>query len=401
MRSWSNCPGCSSSDLPEWVVTPLEVLLLVPVVAGSAFYLGTLAAAYLFLNERKESGSLGEVPPVSMLKPVYGLERNLECNLRSALNQDYPDYQVVLSVQRSDDPALPLLHKLSREYGPERATVVAAQSEPVLNGKIQNLEIALSAARHDVLVISDSDVFTPEDYLARITAPFGKDDVGYVCTLYRCVNARHWYERLALLTYNADFIPSVVFAYMTGASGFCLGASVALRRAVLEEIGSFTSLSDYLVEDYELGRRILERGRRMVLLPYVVDLGIDLDSPQSWWRHQVYWDQRTRAAHPTGFAASIFTRAVPFALLFAWVRLFDPLGLAVLGVTLAIRLGTAAGTALLLRDREGLKALWLLPFRDIAGLLFWAVALGKRSFVWRGHSCRLTRGGRIVPLKPR
>src|SRR4029079_11071903 len=137
---------------------------------------------------------------------------------------------------------------------------------------------------------------------------------------------------------------------MTGASGLCLGASVALRRTTLEAVGGLASLADYLVEDYELGRRILERGQRMVLLPYFVDLTVDLDSPKSWWWHQIYWDQNTRAARPLGFAASVLTRALPFALIYATFRLFDPLGLAVLVAALVVRFGTAATAALLFRD---------------------------------------------------
>ena len=377
----------------------IEVLLLVPVVGGSLFYMATQVAASLFFPSEQGQATNTNQPPVTMLKPIYGLERNLERNLRSALSQDYPDYQVVMSVQRLDDPALPLLRRLEQEYGPERATVVAVQSEPVVNGKVQNLENGLSAARHDILVISDSDMFTPADYLARIAAPLRDADVGYVCTLYKGVDARSWYERLELLTYNAEFIPSSVFAYRTGASGLCLGASVALRRTTLEAVGGLASLADYLVEDYELGRRILERGQRMVLLPYFVDLTVDLDSAKSWWRHQIYWDQNTRAARPVGFAASVLTRAVPFALLYAALRLFDPLGLLILLAAIAVRLGTAAGNALLLRDRATLRALWLLPLRDLAGLLFWVLAMGKRTFVWRGYEFELARGGRIVPRR--
>jgi ceramide glucosyltransferase len=357
-----------------------------------------VAASLFFRSEQGQATDTNQ-PPVTMLKPIYGLERNLERNLRSALSQDYPDYQVVMSVQRLDDPALPLLRRLEQEYGPERATVVAVQSEPVVNGKVQNLENGLSAARHDILVISDSDVFTPADYLARIAAPLRDADVGYVCTLYKGVDARSWYEQLELLTYNAEFIPSSVFAYRTGASGLCLGASVALRRTTLEAVGGLASLADYLVEDYELGRRILQRGQRMVFLPYFVDLTVDLDSAKSWWRHQIYWDQNTRAARPVGFAASMLTRAVPFALLYAALRLFDPLGLLILLAAIAVRLGTAAGNALLLRDRATLRALWLLPLRDLAGLLFWVLAMGKRTFVWRGYEFELARGGRIVPRR--
>jgi len=380
-------------------VSLIEVLLLVPVVGGSLFYMATQVTASLFFRSEQGQATNTNQPPVTMLKPIYGLERNLERNLRSALSQDYPDYQVVMSVQRLDDPALPLLRRLEQEYGPERATVVAVQSEPVVNGKVQNLENGLSAARHDILVISDSDMFTPADYLARIAAPLRDADVGYVCTLYKGVDARSWYEQLELLTYNAEFIPSSVFAYRTGASGLCLGASVALRRTTLEAVGGLASLADYLVEDYELGRRILERGQRMVLLPYFVDLTVDLDSAKSWWRHQIYWDQNTRAARPVGFAASVLTRAVPFALLYAALRLFDPLGLLILLAAIAVRLGTAAGNALLLRDRATLRALWLLPLRDLAGLLFWVLAMGKRTFVWRGYEFELARGGRIVPRR--
>jgi len=380
-------------------VSLIEALLLVPVVGGSLFYMATQVTASLFFRSEQGQATNTNQPPVTMLKPIYGLERNLERNLRSALSQDYPDYQVVMSVQRLDDPALPLLRRLEQEYGPERATVVAVQSEPVVNGKVQNLENGLSAARHDILVISDSDMFTPADYLARIAAPLRDADVGYVCTLYKGVDARSWYEQLELLTYNAEFIPSSVFAYRTGASGLCLGASVALRRTTLEAVGGLASLADYLVEDYELGRRILERGQRMVLLPYFVDLTVDLDSAKSWWRHQIYWDQNTRAARPVGFAASVLTRAVPFALLYAALRLFDPLGLLILLAAIAVRLGTAAGNALLLRDRATLRALWLLPLRDLAGLLFWVLAMGKRTFVWRGYEFELARGGRIVPRR--
>jgi ceramide glucosyltransferase len=381
-------------------VSLIEALLLIPVLGGSLFYVATLVTALLFLRAgRAQAASTNQAAPVTMLKPIYGLERGLERNLRSALSQDFPDYQVVMSVQRLDDPALPLLRHLEQEHGPERATVVAVQSEPVVNGKVQNLENALSVARHDILVISDSDVFTPTDYFARITAPLRDAEVGYVCTLYKGVDARSWYEQLELLTDNAEFIPSTVFAYMTGASGLCLGASVALRQTTLDAVGGLASLADYLVEDYELGRRILARGQGMVLLPYFVDLTVDLDSAKSWWRHQIYWDQNTRAARPLGFAASVLTRAVPFALLYAAFRLFDPLGLAVLLAALIVRLGTAVGTALVFRDRAGLRALWLLPLRDLAGLLFWVLALSKQKFVWRGHEFELAHGGRIVPRR--
>jgi ceramide glucosyltransferase len=382
-------------------MTTFETLLLIPVLVGAVYLLATVHAVRRFCQRRVPAGGgPGSLVPVTVLKPVHGLERDLERNLRSACEQDYPSYQVVFCVQRLDDPALPLLRRLESEYGPERVTLAAEASEPVLNGKIQNLEIGLKAARHDILVVSDSDVFTPRDYLRTIVPPLADADVGYATTLYKGAGARRWYEKLELLTYNADFIPSVVFAHQTETSGFCLGASVALRREMLQRVGGFSSLADYLAEDYELGRRILARGKRMRLVPYFVDLTVDLPAPGQWWRHQLYWDQNTRVARPLGFAASVVTRALPFAAAFAAWRLFDPFGLLVLAGALAVRMVSAAATLATIGDGVGLRALWLLPVRDLAGFVSWFVALRKRTFVWRGHEFALTREGRIVPRLP-
>ena len=320
-----------------------QFLVLVPTLTGS-FYVVLSAAAVLFFCRRRRASLRvpAEWPAVSILKPIYGLEKNLEQNLRSACTQDYPRYQVVLSVQRLDDPALPLLRRIEQEFGRERVTIAAAESEPVLNGKVQNLRIALPAARHDVLVISDSDVELRSDYLERIVAPLRDPRVGYVCTLYRATRAERWFERLELLTLNADFVTNVIFASVTGASGFCLGASTALRRTTLDAIGGFAPLANYLVEDFEMGRRIRARGLKSVLIPHFVDTIVDLENASAWWRHHVYWDQNTRAARPGGFFASVLVRGLPFALLFAILRLFDGLGVTVLAAAVATRLLTAA-----------------------------------------------------------
>jgi len=202
---------------------------------------------------------------------------------------------------------------------------------------------------------------------------------------------------MELLTLNADFIPSVIFAHVSGASKFCLGSSVALRRSSLEEMGGLEALADYLAEDYEMGRRLWDSGKRMVLVPYFVNIVVDLQDVFQWWDHQVCWDQKTRAARPAGFFASIVIRSVPFALLFAAFRWGDALGLVILAGVLGIRLATAAvimGWGL--GDREGLKSLALLPLRDIAALASWALAFAKKTVIWRGSQLILTRGGRLA-----
>ena len=377
----------------------LQGACLVPTVAGSVFSLLCVAAVFYWVRGRPQPPVPAGFawPGVSILKPIRGLERGLEENLRSACVLDYPDYQVVLSVQSLEDPALPVLRKLEREFGPERVTVAVTDSEPVVNGKIQNLLGGFKAARHEILLISDSDVRLRRDYLKTIIAPLADPEVGFVCTLYRAVDAHKWYEKLELLSYNSDFIVQVIFAKVTGASDFCLGCSVAVRRSALEAIGGFEPLGEYLAEDFEMGRRITQRGYRSKVLPYFVDASLDLRHPRDWWDHQVYWDQNTRAARPIGFFFSVVVKTLPFALLFALARGFDGLGLAVLGGALLIRLATAALICWRIGDTEGPRALAWLPLRDLASMGAWLVAIFQRTFVWRDLRFGLTRDGRVIP----
>jgi ceramide glucosyltransferase len=382
-------------------LSALELLLLIPAAVGCAYSLVCMGMVVWYLRRPLEPAADGQAwPPVTILKPVHGLEWELEENLRSACELDYPDYQLVLSVQSSDDPALPLLRALEAEYGEGRVTVAVTDSAPVVNGKVQNLIHALRSARHEIVLISDSDMRLRPDYLRAIVAPLADPQVGCVCTLYRAFGARSWYEKLELLSYNSEFIVNVIFAEVSRAYDFCPGCSVAIRRKALDEIGGFEPLLDYLVEDFELGRRINRLSWKTVLVPYFADTTVDLDGARAWWNHQVYWDQNTRAVNPIGFFFTFLIQPLPFALAFAALRGFDPLGWAVLAGTLAVRLVSRALIFLSIGDREGLRLLGWLPLRDLAGIGSWFTALFKRSFVWRDLRFGLTRDGRIVPREP-
>ncbi len=380
----------------------LQWIFLVPVIGGSVFSVLCVAAFFLFKARLSDPSrkSFKQWPPVTVLKPVCGLEKNQRANLRSACMQDYPDYQVLFSAQDPNDPVIPLLEEIREEFGSGRVTIVVESLNVGPNGKINNLIGAYPHVRNDVIVISDSDVYLRPDYLKTIIAPLSDPEVGYVCTLYKTVSADNWFEKMELLTFNADFTPSLVFAQVTGASRFCLGASLAFRRSSLEEIGGFESLSDYLVEDYEIGRRIWSSGKKPALVPYFVEITVDFSRFMQWWNHQVYWDQNTRAAQPAGFFASVLTRSVPFAFLFALLRLCDVVGLEVFVVAIAIRIAASGAIMFLgMRDREGLKSIPLLPLRDIAALVSWFLSFTKRTVVWRGAEFILTREGRLMPKK--
>ncbi len=381
------------------VLSVIQILCLIPVAFGSIYGLLCLLALLQFRWNRSYwvTRTFAQWPSVTILKPVCGLEKNLAENLRSTCRQDYPNFQVVFSVQRTDDPAIPLLHAIQQEFGSDLVTVAIESFNSGPNGKINNLIGGLKHARHDLLVISDSDIRLRPDYLKTVVAPLADPDVGYVCTLYKASEADTWFEAMELLTINADLTPNMAFALVTGAAKFCLGASTALRRSTLEEIGGLPSLADYLVEDYEMGRRIWSKGKRMVILPYLVDTVVDLKTPTQWWNHLVYWDQNNRAARPGALFSTVVIRPVPFACLFALLTFGVPTGLAVLIATLLVRL-TVAGCIMRwgLEDREGLRWLWLVPFRDIAALGSWVLAFTKRTTIWRDAEFVLTRDGRLV-----
>lgn len=379
------------------ILNVLPWLCLLPILGGSVYALLTLFTTQRFLSRTIP----GDVfcPAVSVFKPVCGLEKNLDRNLRSIAQQDYPNYQVIYSVQDANDAALPILRAIEAEFGPERITVVIDRVQTGANGKINNILGAFPKAKHDILVISDSDVCLRPDYLKTLVSPLADPQVGCVCTPFKLTEARSWYEALELLSINADFMPSVIFAEVTGASKACLGPSLAIRRSTLDNIGGLASLADYLVEDYELGRRVWTSGLQMVLLPYVIDAVVDLDSWRAWWRHQVYWDQNTFLARPAPFIATVLIRAVPFAVLFMLSQQGNPLSWGILGITIAIRYSSTAIIARQLNDPESLRYLILLPVRDCFGLIFWALSFSQRTVTWRGVEYRLTKGGKMIPRR--
>ena len=361
----------------------LQGLFAIPVVAGSAFCLLAVGAAWVFSRRRPDRLADAECPPLSLLKPIFGLEKELEENLRSCCEQDYPDYQVVMAVQRREEPALPLLRRLQDEYGSDRVTITIAAGQPTGNGRMHNLANGEKAARHDLIVISDSDICLRPEYLRIMAAPLLDPEVGYVCSLYRGVRAEKWYERIEQLSLHL-FTTQIVFAVLTGASDFCTGSSVALRRRDLHRIGGFEDLAPYLVDDYEMGQRLQGLGLRLHLAPDFVDTVVGLDSVREWWTHQIYWDQNTWAARPLGFLATVLIQPIPFALAFAIARTFDAFGWAVLAGTIGVRLVSTGAVSLLLRDREATRNLAWLPLRDLTGLATWILTLVRRKVVWRG-----------------
>src|SRR5215831_7243805 len=369
-------------------------LLLVPVATSCVYWIATGVMMARFFRRRPPEGP-DRFPAVSLIKPVCGLEKNLYRNLSTACHQDYPEYEVIFSVQDSADPALPLLARIRNEHPgvPVRIIVDRASAGP--NGRLSNILNATEHAIGQLLVYSDSDMRLAPDYLRTMVRALADPGVGVACTLYRAEAAENVYESLELLSLNVDFVPSMVFAMETGAALACPGASQGIRREMLRRIGGLRPMAYSLVEDLELGRAVVQAGFRVALVPHVAVTEVDLPRFSSWWRHQVYWDQNTRVANPVGFFFTLLVRGVPFAFLYALGG--GRGGWLVLALTSAVRLGAAAVTSTLLGDREGIRRAWLLPVRDIAGVVVWFASFIRRKVHWRGRVFVLS-GKRMIEV---
>ena len=371
-------------------------LLLGPVLLSWAYSIAVAVTVAYFFARRARPTHKEYRPSVTLIKPVCGLEKDLYKNLSSACAQNYPDYEIVFALQNSEDPALKIVERIRADHPQSRVRILVDSSSAGPNGRLCNILNATKTAKGAVLVYSDSDMFLTPNYLQDIVAPLADPEIGVSCTLYRAHQAGNLWESLELLSLNAEFVPSLIFATTTGTAIACPGASQAIRRETLEKIGGLESMADSLVEDLELGRSIIAAGLKIAIGRHVAATGVDLNGWRPWWRHQVYWDQNTRAACPIGFFFTFLVRGVPLAALYSLVVLIGGvIEVEILLVTITIRLIAAASSCLFLGDREGLRALWLLPLRDLAGAATWAASFLQRKVYWKGRVFTLA-GNRLV-----
>jgi ceramide glucosyltransferase len=333
-----------------------------------------------------------EGQPVSVLKPLYGAEPGLYENLRSFVDQDYPDFQVVLGLRDRTDAALPVARALVEA---RRQHDIALVVDPQVSGsnlKVANLENMLPAARHDRIVIADSDMRVTRDYLAVVTAPLADPETGIVTCPYKGVPDGGLWSRLAALQINYSFLPGALVGDWMGVGGGCFGATIALRREVLERIGGFGRLHHELADDHRMGSAVRSLGLQAVLSPYIIENRVSEPSLASLWRHELRWARTSRMMAPGGFAGSVVTHTVVLAAVAA--LMCEPVAAgALLAASLLLRWGSAAAIARWLDlPRDGL---WLLPLRDV---LSFAVFLGSfcgRNVSWRDQFLRVGPGGRM------
>ena len=369
------------------------IILLASLAGALVFSALTVLAALRYLAEQPPE--LLDQEPVSILKPLSGLDADLESNLRTFFEQDYPAFEILFAVREPDDPAAGVVEKLRQEYSNVPSRLLITGEPPYPNAKVFSLDRMLHTASYNLLVMSDSDIRVDSTMLRTIAAEFHDPKLGVATCPYRAIAGRSFWSRLEAIGMNTDFLAGILVARMLEGMRFAVGPTVAARRDVLESIGGFERLKDYLAEDFVMGKFAAERGHGVSLSSYVVEHhigGSGLAGPdfRENAAHRIRWTRSTRRSRPAGYLGQLFTMPVPLALL---VTVWNPLWWPVLPVTLAIR-GLVAWTVAERVLRVRLNWL-LLPIEDIAGFCFWIAGFFGNTIVWRGRRYRLEADGRF------
>ncbi len=379
------------------------------VVTSTVFAGMVLVAVPQYLRERQQAESQlqerpGYTPPLTLLKPVHGAEPDLDAQLASFFEQDYPSYEILFCARAESDEGLKIARRVAARF-PQIPSQFFATGEPLyINAKVASMEKMETAASHDILVISDSDVRVTPDYLRAVALPFANEKVGAITCPYRgvAVGGGLW-ARLEAVGMSVEMTAGVLVARMMEGMQFTLGPTMAFRRATIQRMGGFRVTADYCADDFVLGNETYKLGQTVVLSHHVIDHIVLNSSFGQSMLHQVRWMKSTRFSRPKGHFGTALTFSVPFGLL-AWACAaalgHDWWGLLLFGWSVATRLtvSIAVGRAVV-GDASWFNLLVLYPVRDLMGFGFWAASYMGSRILWRGRVFQLLPGGKMRAAK--
>jgi ceramide glucosyltransferase len=370
------------------LVLPLAVTLLAIALTYSVL---AMVAARRYLRTRPPTFREGE--PVSILKPLAGLDPDLESNLRTFFEQDYTDFEILFAVRRRDDPSVEVVEKLRSEYAWVSSRLIVTGEPPYPNAKVYSLDCMLAEAAHDLVVMSDSDIRVTRDLLRTVSAEFQDPKLGVATCPYRAIAGASLWSRLEATGMNVDFLAGILVARMLEGMQFAVGPTIVARRTALESIGGFARMKDYLAEDFVLGKFASAAGQGVILSSYVVEHHIGSSGFRHNAAHRLRWARSTRRSRPLGYLGQAFTMPLPWAMAVCAV---NPAWWPALVVTLGVR----AAAAYVVSTRVlRVKLNWaLVPLEDLAGFAFWIAGFFGKTIVWRGRRYRLHSDGRFELL---
>jgi ceramide glucosyltransferase len=385
-----------------WTALPATEWILIVLCCMSTFYV-TLVALLRHGHpaRRIDPAAHWNTPrPVSVLKPLCGLEPRLYANLETFCEQTHPCFQLVFGVSSISDPAVAIVERLRTAHPGVDITLVVDEAVYGSNHKVSNLINLERHARHDLIVVADSDIAAQPDYLRKVTAPLDSPDIGIVTCLYRARRVGEFWTRMGALFIDEWFAPSVYLAHAAGSQRFGFGATIAMRRETLDAIGGFFAVRNCVADDFALAHAARELGLRTHLSEVVVSTDVTERDFASLWQRETRWLRTIRSVSPLGFATLLVTFTSPWLIASFLLGIgFDWSGGAIansmgdLIVDLSTSFGLSARVLLHWRRscdwRTFLRDLPLIPLRD---LLFWAewIAAAFGSHVmWRGSRISL------------
>jgi ceramide glucosyltransferase len=383
-----------------WTVARDALLLLA--LASFAYYVVAIVAALRFFRHRDAAAlSTDFTPPISILKPIYGLDRETYLNYASLCAQDYPDYEILFCVSDELDPAIPVIAKLASDFPQRRINLLIGSETLGVSDKVNKLCRMVREAQHEILAVSDSDVRVEPEYLRAIAAPFRDPAVGAVTCLYRGLTDGSLAANLEAIGNSTDFTAGVLVAWLFAPVNFMLGATMATTKTRLAEIGGFESLVDHFSDDYELGNRIGARGHRVELSAFPVSIVYPQQTLADAFRHQLRWNVSIRFSRPAGHLGLIFTQALPLTLLAAIFAPSAAWAISLLVGYLLLR-GVSAWVVGVygMRDAGVRRHMELLPLRDAFAFIVWVASFFPQRIHWRGREFYV-RDKRLVPAETR
>jgi ceramide glucosyltransferase len=380
------------------IVPTLQIIFFILASTAVFYYLIAIVAAERFFRlprpKRSETSS-----PVSVLIPLCGTDPDAYENYVSFCRQEHPCFQLIFGVHDPDDPAIRVVHQICRDYPEVNIDLVIDSSSIGHNLKVGNLHNMLQKARHEKIIMVDSDIRVGSDYLTQILSDLQGDEVGLVTCLYRAKRAPNLASILEAIGITAEFQAGVLTARMLEGIKFGLGSTLATTKSMLSAVGGFPAIADFLGDDFMLGYLMAGQGREVRLSHCIVETSSEPDSLWSMILHQVRWSRGIRACRPWSYLGLIFTHGTVAALFFAIISGFNRTALILLIIVLFVRLiaGWRIG-AHWMQDRILQHYFWLVPVRDLLSFVIWLMSLGGRKVEWRGILFKLVKNGQIVEI---
>jgi ceramide glucosyltransferase len=365
-------------------------LILLP-----AFAYQVLSIVASLRQHARHPSQSGFQPPVSILKPIHGLDPGMYEALASHARQEYPEFEILLGVRDDSDPSIPHIRRLQREF-PEVPISLIVGADRAANGKVGMLCALARHARHSVWLVNDSDIRVAGAYLRDVISPLEHESIGLVTCLYRAIphSLPGSWEAFGI---SIDFMPSTLVAPMVGIREFGLGSTLCFHSADLLKAGGFEVLSDYIADDFQLARRILHGGKRAHLSTNIVETSLGDTSWRGAWRHQLRWARTIRFSKGWGYLGLPITHAGIWAIagfaLHIWLA-------AVILLVARIAAAVVSGW-LVLRIRRPLWHALLAPLWDLCAFSVWATSYASTEVQWRDRRLRILRNGRVEEISPR